>query len=226
MGKGRRKRNCIHFIKRLSDILLSSVMLLILWPVMAIIAICIRASDHAPATFAQKRLTKDRREFVLYKFRSMKPGAEEDYSLALAEDPRVTPVGKFIRKYRLDELPQLVNVLKGDMSMVGPRPERPHIAEAIEEELPRFRERLSVKAGLTGYAQVKGTYATPSEEKLAFDMYYIENFSLLLDLKILVWTVKVVLTPESAKGLEIEADEYFNNNRGQRFSARVRDAKR
>lgn len=129
---------CHMIIKRLTDILLSSLMLLILWPVMAVIAICIRAADHAPAVFVQKRLTKDRRVFTLYKFRSMKPGDEEDYSLTLAQDPRVTGVGRFIRKYRLDELPQLVNVLRGDMSMVGPRPERPHIAERIEEELPQF----------------------------------------------------------------------------------------
>lgn len=214
MGKGKRVKNCIYFIKRLTDILLSSLMLLILWPVMAVIAICIRAVDHAPAVFVQKRLTKDRRVFTLYKFRSMKPGDEEDYSLTLAQDPRVTGVGRFIRKYRLDELPQLVNVLRGDMSMVGPRPERPHIAERIEEELPQFAERLAVKAGLTGYAQVMGNYATPSEEKLAFDMYYIENFSLLLDLKILLLTVKVVLTPERAKGLEIDSDEYFTDSRG------------
>lgn len=186
-------------------------MLLLLFPLMLAITICVRAEDHAPAIFCQHRLTKDGKVFTLYKFRSMTPGTEEDYSLTLAQDPRVTAVGRVLRKYRMDELPQLVNVLKGDMSMVGPRPERPHIAARIQEQLPEFALRLEAKAGLTGYAQVKGAYGTPSEEKLEMDMYYITHFSLWLDLKILIQTIGVVLRPEKAKGLEIDAEEYFSH---------------
>ena len=181
-------------------------MLAVLWPLMLTVTIAIRTSEHAPAIFTQQRLTKDRRVFTLYKFRSMVPGTEEDYSLTLAEDPRVTPIGRIIRKYRIDELPQLFNVLRGEMSLVGPRPERPHIAHKIEKELPAFSCRLQVKAGLTGYAQVKGNYATPSEEKLKLDLYYMEHFSLWLDLKILVQTAGVILQPEKAKGLETEGN--------------------
>lgn len=200
-----------EWLKRAGDILIAAVMLLLLSPLMLAVAILIRAGDHAPAIFTQQRLTKDGRIFTLYKFRSMEPGTEEDYSLTLAQDPRVTPIGRFIRKYRIDELPQLVNVLRGEMSMVGPRPERCHIAARIEEGLPEFALRLQVKAGLTGYAQVKGEYGTPSEEKLMLDLYYIEHFSLWLDLKILIQTISVVLRPEKAKGLEIDAEEYFSH---------------
>lgn len=200
--------------KRIGDIFIGTLILLLCLPLMAILVLCIWLDDHAPAIFTQQRLTKGRKTFTLYKFRSMTPGTEEDYSLTLNQDPRVTRVGRIIRKYRLDELPQLINVIRGDMSMVGPRPERPHIAEAIEKEIPQFADRLSVKAGLTGYAQVKGNYATPSEEKLMMDLYYIENFSLWLDLKLLMQTVGVMVRPEKAKGVEPENHEYFGHNGG------------
>lgn len=206
-----KKKKYLEKFKRIGDVLISLIMLVFLMPLMFVIAVCIRISDHGPAIFTQQRLTKDRKVFTLYKFRSMVPGAEEDYSLTLAQDPRVTPIGALIRKYRLDELPQLFNVLLGDMSMVGPRPERPHIAERIEKTLPEFACRLQMKAGLTGYAQVKGNYATRSEEKLRMDMYYIEHFSIGMDLKLLMQTVGVVLRPEKAKGLEIDENEYFGD---------------
>lgn len=185
--------------KRVMDIILALLLLVLFMPVMLVITAAIRLTEHQSAFFTQERLTKDRRKFIIYKFRSMQVGTEEDYTLTLENDSRITHIGKIIRRYRLDELPQLINVLKGDMSLVGPRPERPYIAEQIESELPEFADRLRVKAGLTGYAQVHGKYRTPSKEKLAMDMYYIEHISLWMDLKLMFQTVRVIFDSNSAK---------------------------
>ncbi|MEE3453829.1 sugar transferase [Dialister sp.] len=193
-----------RIVKRIADIVIALIMLLVLSPLMFIILLAVFAYDRKPPVFKQKRLTKDGQVFTLYKFRSMRPGAEESYKLTLYEDPRVTPVGRVIRRFRLDELPQLINVIKGDMSMVGPRPERPEIAREIEKTLPEFSKRLQVKAGLTGYAQVVGNYTTPSEQKLAYDLYYIEHFSLGLDLKIMLMTARVMFMSEKSEGLRPE----------------------
>ena len=194
-------------IKRIADIVSALIMLIVLSPLMLVILFAVFLCDGKPPVFKQKRLTKDGRVFTLYKFRSMRPGTEESYTLTLYEDPRVTPVGRIIRRFRLDELPQLINVIKGDMSMVGPRPERPEIAREIEKNLPDFSKRLQVKAGLTGYAQVVGNYTTPSEQKLAYDMYYIEHFSLGLDLTIMLMTAKVIFMSEKSEGLKPEKSD-------------------
>ena len=149
------------FVKRLIDILASGIGLIVVLPIMLITAIAIKAYDKGPVFYKQVRLTKDHKEFEIYKFRSMIMNAETDQArLASQNDDRITPVGKVIRALRIDELPQLINILKGDMTIVGPRPERPEIEKLYLEELPEFGLRLKVKAGLTGYAQVFGKYNT------------------------------------------------------------------
>ncbi|MBQ8078383.1 MAG: sugar transferase, partial [Oscillospiraceae bacterium] len=149
-----------------------------------------------PVFYRQKRLTQGGREFEIYKFRSMIPDAESHGAqLAGEHDPRITPVGRFLRKCRLDELPQLLNILKGDMSVVGPRPERPELCAAYEKEFPEFRFRLHVKAGLTGYAQVTGVYDTTPYDKLRMDLMYIESYSLLRDIQIVLMTAKTMFFP-------------------------------
>jgi lipopolysaccharide/colanic/teichoic acid biosynthesis glycosyltransferase len=159
--------------------------------------------------YRQKRLTIHGREFYVYKFRSMRVDAEGDGVARLASegDSRVTPVGAFIRRVRLDELPQLFNILKGDMSIVGPRPERPEVAARYEGEMPEFRYRLRVKAGLTGYAQVYGKYNTTPYDKLKMDLHYIQNYSLALDVKLMVQTVKVLFMKASTQGVDGRLDD-------------------
>ena len=142
---------------------------------------------------------------MVHKFRSMKVDAEKDGIARLStgdHDDRVTPVGHFIRKVRLDELPQLIDILKGDMSIVGPRPERPEIAAQYEKELPEFALRLQAKAGLTGYAQVYGKYNTTPYDKLKLDLFYIENYSVWLDIKLMLLTLKILFQPDSTEGVE------------------------
>ena len=171
---------------------------------MLITALAIKLYDKGPVLYKQKRLTKDGREFYVYKFRSMVVNAEKDGQARLASqnDDRITPVGKFIRKIRFDELPQIFNILFGDMSLVGPRPERPEIAAEYEKTMPEFRFRLKVKAGLTGYAQVMGRYNTTPYDKLRMDLMYIGNYSILLDWKLLFMTIKILFLPESTEGIE------------------------
>ena len=191
------------FIKRLFDVLLSALAILILSPVMVITAISIKA-DGGPAFYKQCRLTKDGKEFMVLKFRSMRVDAEKDGVARLStgdKDDRITPVGRFIRKCRIDELPQLFNILKGDMTIVGPRPERPEIAAQYEEDMPEFRLRLQAKAGLTGYAQVYGKYNTTPYDKLQMDLMYIANPSLIEDLRIILATIKILFMPESTEGV-------------------------
>lgn len=191
------------FIKRFFDVILSAVAILVLSPVMVITAIVIK-SDGGPAFYKQCRLTKDGKEFMVLKFRSMRVDAEKDGVARLStgdKDDRITPVGKFIRKCRIDELPQLFNILKGDMTIVGPRPERPEIAAQYEKEMPEFRLRLQAKAGLTGYAQVYGKYNTTPYDKLQMDLMYIANPSLIEDLRIILATVKILFMPESTEGV-------------------------
>ena len=192
------------FFKRLFDIIISTIALVILSPVMLIIAICIKHYDKGPVFYRQCRLTKDGKQFDVLKFRSMRVDAEKDGVARLSTgeaDPRITPVGRFIRKVRLDELPQLINILKGDMSIVGPRPERPEIAAEYEKELPEFRLRLQVKCGLTGYAQVFGKYNTIPYDKLQMDLMYISNPSLVQDLRIIFATIKILFMKESTEGV-------------------------
>lgn len=191
-------------IKRAFDIFLSAFGLIILSPLMILISLAIFLYDRGPVFYRQTRYTKNGKTFRILKFRSMIPNAEKDgvARLAAEKDDRITPVGKFIRATRLDELPQFFNILSGDMSFVGPRPERPEIADEYEKELPEFAFRLRVKAGLTGYAQIFGKYNTTSYDKLKLDMIYVENCSLLMDLKLLLLTLKVIFMKESTEGLE------------------------
>jgi len=194
-----------RFVKRLIDIILSCIALIVLSPVMLIVAIAIRCEDGGPAFYKQKRLTVGDKEFEIYKFRSMRPDAEKFTGAIMASenDPRITKVGKFIRATRLDELPQLINIFKGEMSFVGPRPERRQLAEKYCKEMPEFAYRTKVKGGLTGFAQVYGKYNTSCYDKLRLDLMYIENYSLLLDIKLLILTVKVVFSKESTEGIDV-----------------------
>ena len=191
-------------IKRVMDLLFSGLAFLVLSPVFLIVALAVKR-DGGPAFYRQKRLTKDGREFMLLKFRSMRTDAEQDGVARLStgeNDPRITKVGRVIRKYRLDELPQLINILKGDMAIVGPRPERPQIAAQYEKELPEFSLRLQAKAGLTGYAQVYGKYNTIPYDKLVMDLMYISHPSLFEDLRIILATIKILFMSESTEGVE------------------------
>ena len=192
------------FFKRLFDILASVLALITLSPVLLAVAIAVR-SDGGPALYKQRRLTKDGKTFDVLKFRSMRIDAEKDGIARLStgdQDDRITPVGRVIRKFRLDELPQLFNILLGQMSIVGPRPERPEIAEQYEEELPEFALRLQAKAGLTGYAQVYGKYNTTPYDKLQMDLMYIANPSLAEDFKIIFATIKILFEKESTDGVK------------------------
>lgn len=193
-----------RIISRTLDIVISGAALILLSPIMLITALVIRLYDGGPAFYKQVRLTENGREFRILKFRSMRVDAEKDgvARLAAEHDDRITPVGHFIRKCRLDELPQLINIFRGDMAIVGPRPERPEIAAQYEQEMPEFHLRLQVKAGLTGYAQVYGKYNTRPYDKLEMDLLYIANQSLLQDLRLMFATVKILFQSESTEGIE------------------------
>lgn len=188
------------FVKRIEDILFSLVMIILTSPLMLVVALLVKATSKGPVFFRQERLTKDNRSFNLIKFRTMRMDAEELTGPVLSEenDPRVTKIGRFLRKTRIDELPQFFNVLKGDMSVVGPRPERPYFVEQFIHDMPEYEHRFSVKAGITGYAQIFGNYGTSPEDKLRYDLLYIRNYSLLLDIKIMLQTIRVLFTPGSA----------------------------
>lgn len=191
------------FIKRTIDILFSGMGLVILSPMLLIVAACIKLYDGGPVFYKQIRLTKGHKEFEIYKFRSMIVDAEKNGArLAAQNDNRITPIGKVIRATRVDELPQLINILKGDMTLVGPRPERPEIEDVYLKEIPEFGMRLKVKAGLTGYAQVFGKYNTSPEDKLKLDLLYINQRSLLLDFKLIFYTIKIIFIPEATEGIE------------------------
>lgn len=190
------------FLKRLSDIVISMTAILLLSPIMIITALSIKLYDRGPVFYKQTRLTKAGRRFEIIKFRSMKIDAEKNGAqLSTVHDDRITPVGKIIRKLRIDELPQLFNILKNDMAVVGPRPERPEIAAQYEQDIPEFHLRLQVKAGLTGYAQVYGKYNTTPLDKLKLDLIYIAQRSVLFDLRILFYTIKIIFIPESTEGI-------------------------
>ena len=197
------------FVKRCIDIVLSGIALIILSPVFLITAAAIKLEDGGPVFFRQDRCTIHGRVFSILKFRSMIVGAEkEGISIPATEkDPRITKVGAFIRATRIDELPQLVNILKGDMSIVGPRPERVEHVEKYSREIPEFSYRLMVKGGLTGYAQIYGKYNTTAYDKLKLDLMYIQNYSLLLDVELILKTLKIVLTKESTEGFDEKTSE-------------------
>ena len=191
-------------IKRAFDVVASLLGLVILSPVMLVTAIAIKAYDHGPVFYKQVRLTRDGKTFRIIKFRSMRVDAEKDGVARLStgdKDDRITPVGRIVRACRLDELPQLWNILVGDMSIVGPRPERPEIAEQYYRIMPDFKLRLQVKAGLTGYAQIYGKYNTDPYEKLEFDLLYINKMSILIDLELIFATFAILFSKESTTGV-------------------------
>ena len=190
--------------KRMIDIVCALLLILIASPIMLVTALCIKCYDSGPVLYKQVRCTTGGREFKIMKFRSMRVDAEKDgvARLAAKNDSRITPVGKFIRAVRIDELPQLFNILRGDMSFIGPRPERPEIIRQYVEDMPEFVFRMKVKAGLAGYAQVYGKYNTTPYDKLKLDLTYIENYSVWMDIKLMLLTLKILIKAESTEGVE------------------------
>ena len=186
-------------IKRITDILISIIGLLVAIPVLLITAIAIRLESTGPIIFRQTRTGLNGRLFTLYKLRSMRADQENDTKWTTVNDPRITRVGRFIRKTRIDEFPQLFNVLKGEMSLVGPRPERPYYVEQFSREIPGYLERLQVKPGLTGWAQINGGYELTTPEKLEKDLEYIRNRSISFELIILLKTIYVLITGKGAR---------------------------
>lgn len=189
-------------VKRIMDIVISSLALLITSPIMLITAFAIKLYDGGPVMFRQKRCTIHGKIFYIHKFRSMIVNAESAGKVipTTEHDPRITPIGRFIRKTRIDELPQMIDILVGNMSVVGPRPERIEHVERYTKEIPEFSYRLKVKGGLTGYAQIYGKYNTTAYDKLKLDLMYIQNYSILMDLKLILMTIKIIFMKESTEG--------------------------
>lgn len=195
-----------RFIKRTIDLVCALILFVVTSPIMLITAVLIKLYDGGPVLYKQVRVTRNQREFYILKFRSMRTDAEKDGVARLAQknDDRITPIGKFIRKCRIDELPQLINIIKGDMSFIGPRPERPEIIAQYLEVMPEFVFRTKVKAGLAGFAQVYGKYNTTPYDKLKLDLTYIEQYSVWLDIKLMLLTLKVLFWPDSTEGVDGE----------------------
>lgn len=195
-------------LKRLIDFIVASALIIVTAPIMIVTAIAVKATSEGPVFYKQVRITKDQKEFNILKFRTMSSTAEKDSGpvLATSNDARVTPLGKYLRSLRIDELPQLLNVLLGDMALVGPRPERPFFVDQFKELNPHYYLRHNVRAGITGYAQVYGKYATDFNSKLNFDLLYIKKYSFILDVKIMVQTVKILFDKVSSKGVEEDLD--------------------
>lgn len=209
-----------RIIKRSIDFICSLILLTLTSPIMLVTAAAIKLYDGGPVLYKQVRCTRNQREFYIMKFRSMCTDAEKDGVARLAQknDGRITPIGRFIRKCRIDELPQLLNILKGDMSFIGPRPERPEIIAQYVEIMPEFTYRMKVKAGLAGYAQVYGKYNTTPYDKLKLDLTYIQHYSVWLDLKLMLLTLKILFWPDSTEGVESEQitafKERYRDGRG------------
>ena len=190
-------------IKRLMDIVCSLLALIVFSPLFLVVSLAIKLGDGGPVFYKQKRCTRDLKTFDILKFRSMVVDAEKDGPQpAVDNDSRITKVGKIIRTLRIDELPQIINILKGDMSIVGPRPERIEHVEKYSEEIPEFVCRYKVKGGLTGYAQVYGKYNTSAYNKLKMDLIYIQNYSLAMDFKLILMTVRILFKKESTEGFD------------------------
>lgn len=203
--------NAQRFFKRFMDLFFSGIALVILSPVLLITAVAIKLNDGGPVFFRQERCSLDGNRFMILKFRSMIVDAEKDGKPHPVgeNDDRITKVGRFIRATRIDELPQLINIIKGDMSIVGPRPERVENVEIYMKEVPEFSFRVKVKGGLTGYAQVYGKYNTTALDKLKLDLIYIMNYSFLLDVQIIFETIKILFQKESTEGFSEERIEEF-----------------
>ena len=198
-----------QLVKRMLDLVVAATATVCLIPVFILVAIAIKLDSHGPVFFSQRRVGEQEKEFNVYKFRTMRIDAEEHTGpvLATTDDPRVTRVGRFIRATRIDELPQLVNVLIGNMSIVGPRPERPFFVEKLKKKLPEYIHRSNVKPGITGMAQVYGKYTTTPYSKLVYDLIYIQKCNVITDLVLMLKTVKVVLSRSHAEGIGDEAME-------------------
>lgn len=201
-----------RIIKRSFDIILSLLGIIVLSPIMLITAVAIKLTSKGPIIFKQKRITRDQKEFCIYKFRSMKVSDTNEVKKTTVDDDRVTAVGKIIRPLRIDETPQLFNILFGDMSIVGPRPEMKELVDDYSAKLPEFNLRHKVKAGLTGYAQIYGKYNTTPQNKLNMDLYYIEHYSLLEDVKLIAMTLKILFLRESTEGFS-EADSRLSDDK-------------
>lgn len=204
--KGRGLTYMQSFAKRILDIMLCMFAMIPGTPIMLIVALAIKLEDHGPVFFKQKRVTIDGKEFNILKFRSMIVDAEKGgYNLSMranGKDSRITKVGSVIRACRIDELPQILNIIKGDMSIVGPRPERIENVKEYMKDIPEFEYRTKVKGGLTGYAQIYGKYNTSAYDKLRLDLLYIENYSIFLDIKLIFMTLQILVRPESTEGFE------------------------
>lgn len=198
------RRTIYDVVKRGLDLIGATALLIVLAPLLALVALAVKLDSAGPVIFAQRRLTIGGKVFTMLKFRTMRADAESATGAVWAakSDPRVTSIGRYLRVFRLDELPQLINVIRGEMSLIGPRPERPEIATDLSKDLPSFNHRLAVKAGITGLAQTTSGYASSVEsyrKKLAWDILYVRNRCLLLDLRIAIKTVFVVLTGSGAR---------------------------
>ena len=205
--KGRAMTYPQRVAKRAFDLLVCSIALICASPFMLLIALAIKLEDGGPVFFKQKRATYDGKSFEILKFRSMIVDAEKYGAVPATEkDPRITKVGNVIRAIRFDELPQLLNIIKGDMSIVGPRPERLEHMDAYGKEIPEFDFRLKVKGGLTGYAQIYGKYNTSPYDKLRMDLMYIEKYSFFNDLKLILMTLRILLKKESTEGFDKAAE--------------------
>jgi exopolysaccharide biosynthesis polyprenyl glycosylphosphotransferase len=196
------------FMKRLSDIIISVLALVITCPIVLIAAIAIKLEDGGTVFFKQNRATRGGKIFSVYKLRTMKENVEN--YLSVVDDDRITPVGRFLRRFRIDEIPQFVNVLKGEMSVVGPRPEMLANMFNYTNDLPEFEYRLRVKAGITGYAQIAGKYNTSPKDKLVLDLMYIEEYSLWLDFKLIFQTLIVIFKKDSTEAFGTETEENYD----------------
>ncbi len=203
-----------RFLKRTFDIIVSFILLVLTSPFLLLSALAIKLYDGGPVFFRQERSTLNGKVFKIHKFRSMIVDAEKDGNPHPAEedDPRITPVGKVLRATRLDELPQLIDILVGNMSLVGPRPERIEHTQQYSEEIPEFQFRLKMRGGLTGYAQLYGKYNTTPYDKLQLDLMYIQNYSFLLDIKLILMTVKIMFMKESTEGFTKEKSQQITDN--------------
>ncbi|UOQ45419.1 sugar transferase [Halobacillus salinarum] len=193
--------------KRLFDVVISTTLLLVISPVFFLLFALVPLTSKGPALYKQERLGLNGHPYLVYKFRSMVDGAENSTGPVLAKekDPRITKLGSIMRTLRLDELPQFINVIKGDMSLIGPRPEREHFINQYAEELPDYLHRLNVKPGLTGLAQVLANYSTSAEDKLRYDLIYVKNYTFLMDLQIFMQTIRVVLQREQSQGIKSQS---------------------
>ena len=190
-------------VKRSMDVVISIIGIIISSPIMILCALAVKMYDRGPVFYRQERLTQNGKSFRIFKFRSMFVNSEANGArLASKHDSRITPVGRVLRNLHFDELPQLFNVLAGDMSLVGPRPERKELMKEYQREIPEFYYRLKVKAGLTGYAQVYGKYNTTPYDKLKLDLFYIENYSVFMDIKLMFLTFRILFQKETSEGVE------------------------